>query len=294
MQLGHHANMQAHPSDDVLYVQVGSSDHDNGDAWWGDDSSLPGNRPAYAVNASFPGTDVWASTAGAFAMGALAYQGNQWNTSSSAWGPAVRNESYAQMLLKHGETLYKVAKETTPQKGFMDSIPSVGEAYSPSGFGDDLCTAALALAVATNNSAYYADAYDAYKKYALSGRGAVWNWDSRSPAAYILFAELSVARPSLAVGAGLEANVSGWQAEAENYFDNILNGNNKNIYMSGAGLLFWDGDSDQASLNPAISFTALLLRYAPLASSSDKTDKYRQFANGQIDYLMGKNPMNGE
>lgn len=247
------------------------------------------------MNASYPGTDVWLSTAGAFAMGALAYQGNQWNTSGSAWSPApLANASYASSLLKHAETLYKVAKETTPQTGFMDSIPSIGPAYQPSGWGDDLCTAALALAAATNNSDYYADAYAAYKKYALSGKGSVWNWDSRTPAAYVMFAELSVARPSLAAGAGLDANVTGWQAEAENYFDGIVDRKNKATYMSSAGLLFWEGDSDEASLNPAMAAAALLVRYAPLASSTDKADRYREFANGQIDYLMGKNPMNGE
>jgi hypothetical protein len=53
----------------------------------------------------------------------------------------------------------------------------------------------------------------------------------------------------------------------------------------------------------------LLLRYAPLASTSDKTTSYtvsqpshlsgqriysQNFAQGQIDYMLGKNPMNGK
>ncbi len=284
--------MKAHPSDDTLYVQVGSSSHDGGQAYWGPDAGLPRNRPCYAINASHPGTDAWASTAGAFAMGSLAYQGTQWNTSGEAWGPApLANASYAAALLKHGETLYRVAKENE-QASFTDSVKAVGGAYTPSSFGDDLCTAALALAAATNNSAYYAEAYGHYINFTLSKSGAVWNWDSRIPAAYVLFAELAAARPGLAAGAGLDANLTGWQAEVEGWIERSISGDGGRTYMSRAGLLFWEGDSDQASLNPAMAFAALLLRYAPLASSTDRANKYRQFAGTQLDYLMGKNPMN--
>lgn len=279
----------------MLYVQVGSADNSGDNAWWGTDSDLPGDRPAYAVNASHPGTDVWASTAGALAMGALAYQGNQWNTSGSAWSPApLRNATYASMLLQHAEALYKVAKETEPQQSYMDAIPDIGGAYRSSTWGDDLCTAALALAAATNNSEYYADAYALYQEYGLSKQGVVWNWDSRTPAAYVLFAELSTARPGLAAGAGLDPNVTGWQAEAEGYFQGVIDGKNPRTYMTHAGLVWWEGDSDEASLNPAMAFSALLLRYAPMASSTERGNAYQTFAAGQIDYLMGKNPMNGE
>jgi len=40
------------------------------------------------------------------------------------------------------------------------------------------------------------------------------------------------------------------------------------------GLLFFDGDSDPASLNPALNTAMLLYRYAPIATSNDKTIKY--------------------
>jgi hypothetical protein len=41
-----------------------------------------------------------------------------------------------------------------------------------------------------------------------------------------------------------------------------------------AGLQLWRGDSDFASLNPALAFTMLLLKYAPMASSIDKSNQY--------------------
>ena len=40
------------------------------------------------------------------------------------------------------------------------------------------------------------------------------------------------------------------------------------------GLVYYKGDSDPGSLNPAMAFTMLLLKYAPMASSSDKRDSY--------------------
>ncbi len=40
------------------------------------------------------------------------------------------------------------------------------------------------------------------------------------------------------------------------------------------GLLYYDGDSDGASLNPALNAAMVAARYAPLASTSDKTTSY--------------------
>jgi hypothetical protein len=40
------------------------------------------------------------------------------------------------------------------------------------------------------------------------------------------------------------------------------------------GLLWYNGDSDDASLNPALNAAMLLTRYAPLATSSNRTTSY--------------------
>ncbi|MDA4750515.1 glycoside hydrolase family 9 protein, partial [Enterobacter hormaechei] len=117
-------------------------------------------------------------------------------------------------------------------------------------------------------------------QYALSGKRQVWNWDSRSPAAFVLFAEIANARPGIAQAAGLSTNLTGWQKETEAYLDSIVNG--KQGYLTKGGLLYYPGDSDEASLNPAVAAATLMLRYAPLASSSDKTASYNSFAKGQI------------
>ena len=40
------------------------------------------------------------------------------------------------------------------------------------------------------------------------------------------------------------------------------------------GLLYWNGDSDEASLNPAMAAAVLMYKYAPMASSPAKTTSY--------------------
>jgi endoglucanase len=56
--------------------------------------------------------------------------------------------------------------------------------------------------------------------------------------------------------------------------------------------LYYPGDSDEASLNPALNAAMLLKRVADSnVVSSDKALLYRQFAQSQLDYILGNNPM---
>ncbi|WVQ78882.1 hypothetical protein IAT38_000973 [Cryptococcus sp. DSM 104549] len=286
--------MKAHPSDDVLFVQVADTEVDND--YWGGDEDIPTPRPAYQINSSFPGTDAWSSASAAFSIASLLYTPSiSYNTSSSAsppTSPSLANSTYSAQLLSHAKTLYETANSTSPRATYYDTLGEEVAAYASSGWKDDLCLSALALALATNDSAYYADAYNYYVQYSLSGLQQVWNWDSSVPAVYVLFAEAASARPGLAEGAGLAVNLTGWQAEVEGLFDKIVDDNLQEGYMTRGGLLYFNGDSDEASLNPAMAFAMLMFKYAPLASTSDKTDSYNDFAQGQLSYMLGKNPMN--
>ncbi|TXT15499.1 hypothetical protein VHUM_00002 [Vanrija humicola] len=280
--------IKAHPSNDTLFVQVGNTTLDND--YWGGDLNIPLPRPAFPVNRTHPGTDVWTSTAAAFAMGAMAYDGGLWNTSAAALAPtSLQDANYSATLLNHAKTLYDVANTTT-KATFSDSVPEIGDAYVSTGWNDTLAVAALSLAAATNDSAYYADAYNTYVKYNMTAYRGAWCWEGRTPALYVLFAEIATARPNLAAGAGLANNLTGWQTEAEAYFDYIVAGNNGGT--TPAGLVYYSPYSDNNTLQPVIALIHLMLRYAPLASSANKTATYRAFADTQIDYILGKNPMN--
>lgn len=202
----------------------------------GGDQTLATPRPSYPINSTSPGTDAWASTAAAFAMGAFLYSTNTtYNSTSSSsppTSPSLANDTYSSMLLSHAETLYKTAVNVTPYTGFGYSIPDIASAYNGSNYGAPLAEAALALALATNESSYYSDAYSHYQKYNLTGTTRPWTWDSRAPSLYVLFVETAIARPGLAEGAGLDANLTGWQAEAERYFDNIVNLNTSAVFLT--------------------------------------------------------------
>jgi hypothetical protein len=93
--------------------------------------------------------------------------------------------------------------------------------------------AALSLALATNDSAYYAEAYSHYSKYGLSGAETVLNWDSKVPAVYLLFNQVATARPNLAESAGLGVNRTGWQTEIERYLDQAIGGKGQAYYTKG-------------------------------------------------------------
>ncbi|OXM75699.1 endoglucanase [Cryptococcus neoformans Bt63] len=285
--------MKAHPSDDVLFIQVGSEDVDNN--YWGGDQDIPTPRPGYPINSSYPGTDGWAAASTAFSLGSLLYTpGVSYRPTSSSsppTSPSLGNSTYASQLLTHAKSLYSVANSTTPRQTYYTALGDEVAAYASSDWQDDLCASALALALATNDSAYYADAYNYYVQYGLTGAHEVWNWDSSEPAIYVMFAEIASAKPELAQGAGLDVNLTGWQTEVENYFDGLINEDFKNSFLTKGGLLYWNGDSDEASLNPAMAAAMLMFKYAPMASSTEKTNSYNSFAQSQLNYMLGANPM---
>ncbi|KAI0265157.1 family 9 glycosyl hydrolase [Gloeopeniophorella convolvens] len=274
--------IKAHPAPRTLFVQVADGNLDN--AYWGGDLNIPQDRPSYQINDTNPGTDAAASAAAAFAACSNLYAGRALGPAFSA--PAsLQNTTYAATLLQHAQDLYSFATGAAGgQQTYQTAVPQAGEAYASSGFGDDLAIAALLLAAATNSSDLYTQAEGFYTQYGLGGQDAVFNWDSKTPGLAVLFAQLANASAPFA------GNLSGWQAEAERYFDRILSGAGPSFTTKG-GLLWYPGDSDEASLNPALNAAMLLTRYAPLATTPDKTQRYQAFAQAQIDYALGHNPM---
>lgn len=214
------------------------------DGFRGGDQDIPTPRPAFQVNSSAPGTDAFAAASAAFSIASLLYTPglsyNATDVSGPPASPSLANESYASTLLDHARRSYQAAKSITPYTLYSDSVPQAASAYGSFRYTDDLCYGALALALATNDSSYYQDAYDYYVNFSLTASHEVWNWDSKIPAVYVLFVEAAIARPGLALGAGLDVNLTGWQTEAEGYFDKILNNDKRRGYLT-RGLSFTVG-----------------------------------------------------
>jgi endoglucanase len=126
------------------------------------------------------------------------------------------------------------------------------------------------LGAATNSSTYINQALSWYQDASLAGADDVFNWNVKSTGLAIMFAQLASAQPQLFPSS---SSLDDWQKEAEGYFDRIVNGKGRGRLTNG-GLLYYDGDSDEASLNPALNAAMLMLHYAPLASSNEKRIAY--------------------
>ncbi|KAL0949673.1 hypothetical protein HGRIS_009711 [Hohenbuehelia grisea] len=278
--------MKAHPSNDTLFVQVADSRRDND--YWGGDSGIPLPRPVYQINSTSPGTDAAAMTSAAFSACSALYANRTFSSTSFTPPASLTNSSYAELLLSHAQALHHFALDSS-QQVYQIAVPAVSDAYASSSYKDDLVLASLWLSWALGgDSELYANASSMFSKFSLSeGLGGndgdkVFNWDEKTPGLPVLFAQVA---PSVN-----KDSVSSWQSQAERYFDRIVGGKSR-AYLTGGGLLFFDGDSDSASLNPALNTAMLLSRYAQIASSSEKKKSYLDFAQNQVDYVMGKNPM---
>ncbi|SJL02072.1 related to Family 9 glycosyl hydrolase [Armillaria ostoyae] len=274
--------IKAHPSNDTLYVQVADANLDNN--YWGGDQDIPTPRPSFQINDTSPGTDVAAGVSAAFSACSNLYAnrgfGGVYQSPAS-----LTNTTYSEILLSHAQSLFNFAVSASGgQVVYQNSVPAVAESYASSSYGDDLTLAALFLAWATNSTTLYEQAENYYSSFGLSGQDGVFNWDSKTPGLAVLFAQIAQS------GSSIGSNASGWQEEAERYFDGVINNDGRTFETRG-GLLYYHGDSDSASLNPALNAAMLMTRYAPMATSSEKTTSYMNYAQIQLDYALGKNPM---
>ncbi|PPQ99044.1 hypothetical protein CVT24_003604 [Panaeolus cyanescens] len=275
--------IKAHPNATTLYVLIPNADKDN--TYWGGDRSIPSPRPLYAITSNAPGTDAAAGAAAAFAACSNLYGGRSFDSSSYSGPASLRNDSYSDTLLAHAKDLYTFAANgTNGRKTYQTSVPQVAASYASSGYGDELAMAALFLAKATGTQTYYQEAESYWTKYSLQNSNRVFNWDSKTPGLPVLFAQINQANPDLG------GNFTAWRKIAEDYFDAIVDKKGPG-FLTRDGLLYYDGDSDAASLNPALNAAMLLERFVPMASNAERKISYQTFAKSQVDYALGKNSM---
>ncbi|KDQ14601.1 glycoside hydrolase family 9 protein [Botryobasidium botryosum FD-172 SS1] len=277
--------IKAHPNPNTLVVQVGDGDIDNN--YWGGDQHIATPRPSFVINATNPGTDAASSAAAAFAACSALY-GSSTPLASGSTPASLRDPAYAQTLLTHANQLFSFATNTRFQT-YQTAVPAVADVYASSGFHDDIVLASLFLALAGNSSSFFNLAETYYSNFSMTVTDTILNWDDKTPAIPVLFTQLLSQRQDISGGSQKDLNT--WQGRAEQFFDRILN-NKSRGYLTKGGLLYYDGDSNDASLNPALNIAMIMFRYAPLASSSQKTNDYQTFAKRQLDYALGKNPMN--
>ncbi|KIO33977.1 glycoside hydrolase family 9 protein [Tulasnella calospora MUT 4182] len=258
--------LKAHPDANTLYVQVGDTAVDNN--YWGGDQGIPSPRTLFKVTAQNPGADAAARAAAAFASCSILYNGFSLSPSTSTPAP-VSNSTYASQLLTHASQLYTFSQQK-PLQTYSNAISGVDWAYPSSTYEDDQVLAAILLAVATeaasgaNSSSssgtspqtYLDSATSQYDSAHLqaSKQDNVMNWDSVSPALPVLLTQISnLGNSNLQPSGG----TSHWQSESETYLDRVVDGSGRGT-LTKNGLLWYDGDSDSASLNPAANAAQLM------------------------------------
>ena len=282
---------KAHSDENTLWVLVGNPTVD--DQYWGGDLNIPGPRPSYSITRQNPGTDAFASCAAAFAASAFLYSDASLPTSTSGAQlggvPSIRNRTYSEALLRHAESLWDLAINSSPRQLYSTAQPVAGQSYPSSDYEDDLAFAGLWMALAKADASYANQALTFYPNgsNAFASINSALNWDRKVAALPILATQLAQYNASFGL------SMSRFQNDAESYFDRLTDGKMQYVSQTKGGLYWWKGDSDSASLNPALNAAFIADLYSGFATTSAKTSAYRSLADSQVDYLLGDNNYNG-
>ncbi|KAI9323762.1 Six-hairpin glycosidase-like protein [Dichotomocladium elegans] len=254
--------IKAHPSDSLLFVQVGDGNVDHN--YWGPDTNIPGPRPSYFIDQSHPGTDVASLTAAAFASTSILFE--------------RINATYSDVLVHHAEALYAFAETATPWQVYTErSVPASVEYYGGTHYASHLVLGALWLYRATANATYLDKASNYYHMLQLSTNPvAVYDWSDQTGAVYIL-------------GAAIDPSTVAYKTAALNYLNAIIDGTGNPCRYTPGGLLWCGAYSDTNSLVIATDIAFLALMYDTTVAKS--VTHFTTFGISQINYLLGQNPM---
>jgi len=260
--------VKAHPEPNVFYAQVGNGGLDH--AWWGPPENMTMNRPAYAVTASCPGSDVTGETAASLAAASIIFR-NEGET------------AYADTLYGHAVDLYSFAD--TYRGTYNDCAGDAAGYYSSSGYIDELMWSALWLhkaTIATNpgyGDAYLADAEQIFASDSTMQNAIGWtqNWDDKKYGSYVLLAQLT--------------GNSIYTEDVENWLDNWLPSGGVTYSPGGQAFLTRWGSLRYTATT---SFIAMIYSDWLESSGGDqaKSDAYFNFGASQVDYILGDNPRN--
>ncbi len=191
--------------------------------------------------------------------------------------------------MRHAEGLWDLAINSSPKQVYSVATPVAGQSYPSSDWEGDVAFAGLWLSLAKGDPsyanqglAYYPNGTNPY-----AGVNAALNWDRKQSALPVLATQIAQHNASLGL------NMTRFQTDSEAYFDHLLNGQMQDVSQTKGGLYWWKGDSDSASLNPALNAAFIADLYSGFATTSAKTAAYRNLADSQVDYLLGNNNYNG-
>jgi hypothetical protein len=256
--------MKAHPSRNVLYAQVGEEGPDH--SFWGPIETQRTVRRSFKIDSACPGSDLAAEAAAALASSSIVFR--------------PTDPTYADTLLRHARELFDFA-EATPGTFYVDCVPQAQCCYN-SRFGnpnDEVTWAAVWLHKATGEAAFLQRARQLYPTMCKeNGTNTpcfrfAQGWNDKHFGTYVLMSQLTREQQ--------------FMTDAQRWLDFHSVGDGP---KTTGGLMFVDGFG---AIRYATNTAFIAFVYADfLGAQNALFRRYRDFAQRQIDYALGKNPLN--
>ncbi|KAK4346922.1 hypothetical protein RND71_033261 [Anisodus tanguticus] len=274
--------INAHPSENVLYIQVGEPKLDH--TCWERPEAMTGKRPLTQVNASYPGTDVSAESAAAMAAASLVFKSI--------------DSAYSGTLLKHAKQLFKFAD--TYRGSYSISIPKVKDFYNSTGFGDELLWAASWLYHATGDKSYLTYVATNGNAFANWGNPSWFSWENKLAGVQVLYAYIPRSSMVNLFGSKEDISLQLYRQTAETFLCGLLPESPMATSQRTTDGLLWVNQWNPMQYTVASSFLAVV--YSDYMLSSQTSNLYcsgklydpmelRNFAVSQLDYILGNNRM---
>ncbi|MDJ0732670.1 MAG: glycoside hydrolase family 9 protein [Nostocaceae cyanobacterium] len=250
--------LKAHITDEngtkEFWGQVGDGNADH--AYWGPPEEMTMDRPAFKIDRENPGSDLAGEAAAALAAASIIFRST--------------DSAYADTLLQNAQQLYEFAD--TYRGKYSVSIPNAAGFYNSwSGYNDELAWGATWLYKATGDQSYLTKAQNYYQGV---GQGETHSWDDKDPGIAVLLAQET-------------DDGSQYRDDVENWLDSWSNPNSGSITYTNGGLAW---ASQWGSLRYSANTAFLAGVYSDRVT--DYQGRYSNFANSQINYMLGDNPRN--
>ncbi|XP_047975849.1 endoglucanase 10-like [Salvia hispanica] len=272
--------INAHPTDNVLYIQVGSPKMDH--SCWERPEDMNEARPLTQVNTSAPGTDVAAETAAALASASLVFRSS--------------DSAYSATLLKHAKQLFTFADKY--RGSYSASIPEVQTFYNSTGFGDELLWAASWLFHATRDRSYMEYLTGKNGEDFADWGGPTWfSWDNKLAGVQVLLSRVSFFGSKDVSNSNV---LNKYRESAEAVMCGLLPKSPTATTSRTHSGLVWISQWNALQHPVASAFLAVIYSDYMLSSRTAKLScngrdfrpsDLRKFAISQADFVLGNNPL---
>ncbi|XP_031501183.1 endoglucanase 20-like isoform X2 [Nymphaea colorata] len=260
--------LKSHTSPTTLYTQVGDGNADH--QCWERPEDMDTARTVYQIDASSPGSEAAADAAAALASASIPFH--------------KVDRNYSSLLLKNSKTLFEFADK---YKGsYQKSCPFY---CSYSGYQDELLWAAAWLFKASKSEKYltYVDSNQAWSEPVSE-----FSWDNKYAGAQVILSKV--------FGMGKQA-LKKYKADADSFLCALMpQSSSVQIHTTPGGLLY---TRESSNLQYVTSASLLLFIYSKTLQRINVTSvqcgtisvsptQVRTFVKSQVDYILGKNPLN--